>query len=377
MGKSDRTDRTRRIRKGGSLAPTTVKDIARHAGVSPATVSLVLRKSPRVAEATQARIESSIDALGYVYHRAAANLRTRLTYTVGLVVCEITNPFYAELTAGIDEALDQRRLGRLSRQHRRSRRPVRTGSSSACASIGSTGCLLCPAEGHRCRDSSSVCGSSACRWCRFCAASGGVRSDHVGADFRLGMTLAAEHLIRLGHRRIAFVGGGRHASPARDRAHAYRETLARHGLPVGPIVNCLPTREEGERAVAALARAAGRRSDGDHLPQRPLRARRPRRPRRSRARRRPGLRGDRLRQYSGSGAARPALTTIDIGARQIGEEAAKLLLRAHRGADGRAGKHRFAAAARHSLELRRPIAQVEPSSRLMNGQAGYQGGANQ
>ena len=77
-------------------------------------------------------------------------------------------------------------------------------------------------------------------------------ADHVGADFRLGMTLAVEHFIRLGHRRIAFVGGGRHASPARDRAHAYRETLTRYGLPIGPIVNCLPTREEGERAVEAF-----------------------------------------------------------------------------------------------------------------------------
>ena len=89
---------------------------------------------------------------------------------------------------------------------------------------------------------------------------GPARNDHVGADFRLGMTLAVEHLIRLGHRRIAFVGGGRHASPARDRAHAYRETLTRHGLPMGPIVDCLPTREEGERAVERLITGGAGRS---------------------------------------------------------------------------------------------------------------------
>ena len=85
----------------------TVKDIARHAGVSAATVSLVLRNSPLVAAATRAGVQSSMDSLGYVYHRAAANLRMRLTHTVGLVICEITNPFYAELAAGIDDALDQ------------------------------------------------------------------------------------------------------------------------------------------------------------------------------------------------------------------------------------------------------------------------------
>ena len=85
----------------------TVKDIARHAGVSPATVSFVLGNSPLVADATRKRVESSIDVLGYVYHRAAANLRGRLTHTIGVVICEITNPFYAELTAGIDDALDR------------------------------------------------------------------------------------------------------------------------------------------------------------------------------------------------------------------------------------------------------------------------------
>src|SRR6478752_3265466 len=85
---------------------TTVKDIARHAGVSPATVSLVLRESPLVAEPTRARVQASIRELRYVYDRAAAKLRARLTHTIGLIVCEITNPFYAQLTAGIDDALD-------------------------------------------------------------------------------------------------------------------------------------------------------------------------------------------------------------------------------------------------------------------------------
>jgi LacI family transcriptional regulator len=85
----------------------TVKDIARHAGVSPATVSFVLGNSPLVADATRKRVESSIDVLGYVYHRAAANLRGRLTHTIGVVIREITNPFYADLTAGIDDTLDR------------------------------------------------------------------------------------------------------------------------------------------------------------------------------------------------------------------------------------------------------------------------------
>jgi len=74
----------------------TLNDVAKSVGVSRATVSLVLRNNPLVARATRERVQSSIVSLGYVYDRAAANLRARHTHTVGLVVCEITNPFYAD-----------------------------------------------------------------------------------------------------------------------------------------------------------------------------------------------------------------------------------------------------------------------------------------
>ena len=125
----------------------TVKDIARHAGVSAATVSLVLRNSPLVAAATRAGVQSSIDSLGYVYHRAAANLRTRLTHTVGLVICEITNPFYAELAAGIDDALDQ--AGWVAFVANTAESPTRQSRFIArMREHRVDGILLAPAEGH-------------------------------------------------------------------------------------------------------------------------------------------------------------------------------------------------------------------------------------
>jgi LacI family transcriptional regulator len=152
-------------------------------------------------------------------------------------------------------------------------------------------------------------------------------ADRVGADFRLGMTLAAEHVIRLGHKRIAFVGGGRRVSPVRDRAEGFRETLTRHGLAVGPIVDCMPTRQDGAKAVdrlfqggpgeptailchndlCALGVMVGLADRGlapgrdvavvgfDNIPE--------------------------------SAMHRPALTTVAIEPRRIGEEAADLLLR--------------------------------------------------
>jgi LacI family transcriptional regulator len=306
-------------------ARTTLKDIARHAGVSPATVSLVLRRSPLVALRTRERVQSSIDRLGYVYDRAAANLRTRYTQTIGLVVCEITNPFYAELTAGIDEVLD--RAGWVAFLANTAESPARQDRFiERMREHRVDGLLLSPAEGtdpevverlHR-------FGLPVVQVLRRVGRRG---NDHVGADFRLGMTLAAEHLIGLGHRRIAFVGGGRRASPARDRARAYRETLARYGLPIGPIVNCLPTREEGEKAVGLLLR--NRPTDptailcyNDVCASGVLVALADR-----------GLVAGRDCAVIGfdnipeAAHYRPALTTIEIGARQIGQEAANLLLR--------------------------------------------------
>ena len=149
----------------------------------------------------------------------------------------------------------------------------------------------------------------------------------MSADFRLGMTLAAERLIRLGHKRIAFVGGARRVSPARDRTEAFRAILPRFGLPIGPIVNCLPTREGGAAAVAHLFRRKANPptavlchndlcalgvmlglSDLGLAPGRDVAV----------------IGFDNIPEGA---MHRPALTTVALGARQIGEEAARLLLR--------------------------------------------------
>jgi len=310
----------------------TVKDIAKRAGVSPATVSLVLRNSPLVARPTRERVRSSIASLGYVYDRAAANLRARQTQTVGLIVCEITNPFYAELTAGIDEALD--RAGWVAFLANTAESPQRQDRFiERMREHRVDGLLLSPAEGTDPEIIERLHGLGL-PVVQMLRRLGRRNSDHVGADFRLGMTLAAEHLIGLGHRRLAFVGGGRRASPARDRAHAYRETLKRHGLPIWPIIDCLPTREEGEKAVGRLL--TGGRDDptailchNDVCAFGVL----------------VGLADRGL--VAGKDCAvigfdnipeaahyRPALTTVDIGARRIGEEAAELLLRRIRAPEG-------------------------------------------
>src|SRR5690242_21792618 len=85
----------------------TLTDIAAGCDVSRATVSLVLRGSPLVNKDTRARVEEELRRQGYVYNRAAANLRRRTSSSIALVVNELANPFFAEFAAGVDDVVGE------------------------------------------------------------------------------------------------------------------------------------------------------------------------------------------------------------------------------------------------------------------------------
>lgn len=82
-------------------------DVANSLGVSRATVSLVMRRSPLVSEATRAAVLAEADRLGYVKNQAAANLRSQRNDLVGLVMPDVINPFVAEVSLGVQEILGE------------------------------------------------------------------------------------------------------------------------------------------------------------------------------------------------------------------------------------------------------------------------------
>ena len=84
----------------------TSRDVARLAGVSQPTVSRALRGDPRVAAETRARVESAVAALGYVPSEAGRNLVTRTAKRIGIVVSDLTNPFYPHLIGPLHDALE-------------------------------------------------------------------------------------------------------------------------------------------------------------------------------------------------------------------------------------------------------------------------------
>ena len=84
-----------------------ITDVAQLAGVSVTTVSMVLNGKGRISPATAERVQQAIKALDYVPNSAAANLRSQQSNLVGLILRDITDPFYTEVTAGVSEVLEQ------------------------------------------------------------------------------------------------------------------------------------------------------------------------------------------------------------------------------------------------------------------------------
>jgi LacI family transcriptional regulator len=205
----------------------TISDVAERAGVSVGTVSNVVNRPERVAEGTRTRVRAAIEELGWMPNGSAATLRAGRATLVGLIVPDIRNPFFTEVARGAEDlaaangeaivvcntdwllANERRALEALARQRVR-------------------GVIINPAgEDERYLEWLTDRGIAL------------VLLDHrrsaglvpsVVVDDVLGGRLAGEHLVGLGHRRIALVNGPTSIPQCEDRRHGLIEALARGGL---------------------------------------------------------------------------------------------------------------------------------------------------
>ena len=144
------------------MSRATLLDVAKHCGVSRATVSLVLNNSPLVADATRARVQQGMADLGYVYNRAAASLRTHRSDAIGVVLTQITNPYFAEFAAGLQDTLTESgTVPLLGISNERPRSPAPTGHVPGRAQRGRD--RPDPGARHHRRPTCPTC--SARRWC--------------------------------------------------------------------------------------------------------------------------------------------------------------------------------------------------------------------
>jgi LacI family transcriptional regulator len=241
----------------GSGRPTTIVDIARAAGVSKSTVSLVLKGSNLVKPETRARVEDVIERFGYVYNRGAANLRTASSSFVGMVISDLTNPFFCELAVGIEEGLYQ--LGFvpiLANTNEDTERQAQVLRSMREHGVG--GIIMSPARGTDAWMLANLYSRTMPMVITMRRIIGSPL-PYVGPDNQAGARRAVEHLIGLGHRRIGFLGGYSTMTTQQERIAGWRDAILGASLPFdeGLVFESMPTRDGGRRAIeAALASPA-------------------------------------------------------------------------------------------------------------------------
>jgi len=217
-----------------------------------------LRDSPLVANTTRERIKKKAVEMGYIYNRRAASLRTSRSGIIGVVVHDIMNPFFAEILKAIEEELgNSRRTFLLCNHH--DDIAIQTGFIDTLLQFGADGVILSPAIGTTSAEIDAIEKNGLpvvmiARW---------VEDDHVPVfrgDDRQGIFIATRHLIDLGHRDIAFIGGRRETSTGRDRREGYLQAMREAGIEPDPAlqIGSEATRKAGYDSVRGMFEAGMR-----------------------------------------------------------------------------------------------------------------------
>ena len=204
----------------------TIKDIARAASVDPSTVTRALQGSDRVKRETREKIAAIATEMGYVPDMAARTLVTRRSGLVGVVIPDMTNPFFAELAKGIEDEAAKHDLRIL----------IRNTEGAEAAERDAVNLFL------ELQVDGILAPSARCPRHYYDALHASVpvihvnRDDaayHVSCDTVQGSIMVMQHLLELGHERIGFVRGP--AGPGREpKMYAYRQSLEQAGLDYDP-----------------------------------------------------------------------------------------------------------------------------------------------
>ncbi len=232
-----------------------LKDVAARAGVSLMTVSKVLRDAPDVSPATKSRIRRLVQEMGYVPNALARGLRTRRTRLLGLVVPAVAHPVIGEMVQTIETRVHELGYDLLLAQSQDN--PQREDMClRRLLSRRVDGLFIYPV--YRLAPTATVweellkSGTPAVLLgpgAPFCAGFPGVETDDALAGY-----LVAQHLIRLGHKRIAFFAGPPAAPWAQELFAGYRRALREANLPLDDrlVFSAGVRLEDGQRSAAQM-----------------------------------------------------------------------------------------------------------------------------
>ena len=203
---------------------TTIKDVARAAGVSVATVSRVHNGSPLVTEATRRRVRKVATRLGYSPHAAARSLSSKKTNVIGVLLPDLYGEFYSELIRGVDQCAQERGFHLLVASSHNERAEIAAAVQSMRGRVDGL-IVMSPAPGaHRpVKDLPAT-------FPVLLLGAAGTGFDSITIANEAGAREMVQHLIAKGHRRIAMILGPRENQDAAERFEGYRQALAAAGI---------------------------------------------------------------------------------------------------------------------------------------------------
>ena len=217
-----------------SAPNVTIRDVARHVGVSPMTVSRVINDSALVSPETRRRVENAISELGYVPSRLARGLSAQRTGTLAVIVPDVANPFFTLIVRGAEDVA--RRAGyRVILCDTRADLGVEREVIEEMIAHRVEGILIAPVS-DRSREHLRRLARFAVPFVLVDRTVPGVDADVVLGDSAEGGRRLVEHLVSLGHRRIGLIVENDEVSTARDRRRGYEAALRTAGLPLDPAL---------------------------------------------------------------------------------------------------------------------------------------------
>nr|NNM90573.1 LacI family DNA-binding transcriptional regulator [Bacilli bacterium] len=210
----------------------TIADVARKAHVSAMTVSRVINNTATVSEATRQRVLDAMESLSYVPNSVARSLIIGKTHTIGLVLADLTNPFFTTIARGAEDTAHDHRYRLILCDH--DDNPSKEKQYiDALISARVDGMVIVPANDS----SKSTLSKLDCHKIPFVLLDRLV--DNIEADTIIGNNREAafrltQHLIDQGHRKIAIIIGPQDIYTARERFNGYLEALGSNYLPILP-----------------------------------------------------------------------------------------------------------------------------------------------
>lgn len=206
----------------------TIYDVAKNSGVSVGTVSKVLHNSGRISPATRLKVFQSIQALNYKPSLVASALKAKRTFSIGLLISDITNPFCNLFAKAVEDAAIRHNYNVLIGSTEN--RPLRHRKLLEMMEQKQVDGLVVSSSSAEGDDSWAEGLQFPVVMADRVSESGGVL--YVASDNEAGGHLAVEYLLAQGHRRIGILLEDRHLSSSRSRLAGYRRAHLEYGLVV-------------------------------------------------------------------------------------------------------------------------------------------------